>query len=463
MFETLRKLLESVSSCKYADIRHEVKDVSQFTCDNGEIESVNHIKEDGFHIRCLHKGGIAQASVVDMSQIPEQFKALKHHAEQEARLFNEKVEFADAPVVKDKVLAKPEVDLRKVTFDEKKNLLLNYVNLLKKSSKKIEHVVGTYFESISKSTLVTTEGTELEEEILFCRISGRIISKEGNRVESAKFSIGACDEFKRLLNREDTLLAQAKIAVDLLKAEPVKKGVYDVICDPELTGIFTHEAFGHLSEADAITANEPLIEIMQIGKIIGSPILNIVDDGTIPYAPGTYKYDHEGVPSSKTYLIKNGKLVGRIHSRASAFKFGTVSTGNFRATSFNVNPLVRMSNIMIEAGNSKKEELIESIKDGLYLIGGKGGQTMGDLFTFGAQYGYTIRNGKIDKMICDINLSGNVYKTLMNIVGIADDFSIVEGGGCGKCRLGFYHMQMLEKSGVGGPHVKIKDIVIGGQ
>ena len=109
------------------------------------------------------------------------------------------------------------------------------------------------------------------------------------------------------------------------------------------------------------------------------------------------------------------------------------------------------------------EELLESTNDGLYLCGGKGGQTMGDLFTFGAQYGYEIKNGKQGKMVKDINISGNVFETLANIKKIGNDFGMGEGGGCGKSRAGLFDMQMLDKSGTGGPSVLINNVVIGGE
>ena len=88
---------------------------------------------------------------------------------------------------------------------------------------------------------------------------------------------------------------------------------------------------------------------------------------------------------------------------------------------------------------------------------------MGDLFTFGAQYGYEIRDGKLGRMVKDINISGNVFDTLNNILMVGDDFRMSEGGGCGKTRAGLFDMQMLDKSGTGGPSVLIKDVVIGGE
>ena len=125
-------------------------------------------------------------------------------------------------------------------------------------------------------------------------------------------------------------------------------------------------------------------------------------------------------------------LVGRLHSRLSAAQLNGETTGNYRATDYRYMPQVRMSNIFIEQGETPFEDLLIEADDGLYLCGGKGGQTMGDLFTFGAQYGYEIKNGKLGRMVKDINISGNVFETLGNISRIGNDFEMNEGGGCGK-------------------------------
>jgi len=119
--------------------------------------------------------------------------------------------------------------------------------------------------------------------------------------------------------------------------------------------------------------------------------------------------------------------------------------------------------VFIENGTAPFAQILDSVDKGYYLCGGKGGQTMGDIFTFGAWYGWEIRKGKLGKMVCEINLSGNVFTTLANIVMISNDFEMNEWGGCGKTRAALYDMQMLAKSGTGGPHIKIENVVIGGR
>ncbi|TET97970.1 MAG: TldD/PmbA family protein, partial [Candidatus Stahlbacteria bacterium] len=118
-------------------------------------------------------------------------------------------------------------------------------------------------------------------------------------------------------------------------------------------------------------------------------------------------------------------------------------------------PIIRMGNIFIEPGLDNFDNLLTRLKDGLYLIDAKGSQTSGENFTFGAQYGYIIKNGKLDKMIRDINISGNLYHTLQNIVAVGDDLELSRVGGCGKGQLNI-------RSCSGAPHILVNDVVVGG-
>jgi TldD protein len=138
-----------------------------------------------------------------------------------------------------------------------------------------------------------------------------------------------------------------------------------------------------------------------------------------------------------------------------AYDMGEELTGNAIAVGWQHTPIVRMSNIFIQPGSTTYDELLELVGTGLYICDPKGGSTMGDEFAFGAQYGYEIKNGKIDRPIKGINLSGNLFVTMKNILGIGDDLEFEEGGGCGK------DGQTNPQSGTGGPHTVIDRVIIG--
>jgi len=251
----------------------------------------------------------------------------------------------------------------------------------------------------------------------------------------------------------------ANRAVSLLSAPPVKGGKYTVITNPEMTGVFTHEAFGHLSEADFIYENPQMKALMVLGKRFGVAGLNIIDDGALPDGMGTHPYDDEGTPTRTNYIIQDGILVGRLHSRETAAKMDEEPTGNARAVHFHHPPIVRMTNTYIDAGQDKFEEMAKDIDLGVYAINAIGGQTAMEMFTFSAAYGYMIRDGEVAELVRDVVLTGNVFETLLNIDQIGDtvEWEPNTPGGCGKGG------QAPLKVGAGGPHIRIQNCVVGGQ
>jgi len=225
--------------------------------------------------------------------------------------------------------------------------------------------------------------------------------------------------------------------------------------NPMMTGVFTHEAFGHFSEADLIESLPAMRQKMEIGKQLGSDLVNIIDDATLTGLLGFYKYDDEGVSVRRVELMRNGVLTGRLHSRRTAAEFGEPVSGHNIAEDFRFAPIVRMGTIYIDQGADSFEELLKKLGTGIYLCYPKGGQTAGENFTFGAQYGYEVINGKLGKMLRDINVSGNLYTTLQNISAIGDTLEFTKRGGCGKGQTNI-------RSCFGGPHIIVNNLVIGG-
>ncbi|MBF8265111.1 MAG: peptidase U62, modulator of DNA gyrase, partial [Dehalococcoidia bacterium] len=173
-----------------------------------------------------------------------------------------------------------------------------------------------------------------------------------------------------------------------------------------------------------IYENPQLKEIMTLGRKFGGKHLNIADGAAIPGLRGSFTYDDEGTPSTKTYLIKDGILVGRLHSRETAAKMGEKPTGNARAVDYRFAPIVRMTNTIIEPGQASLEDLLKGIKEGVYVKNWYGGTTSMEMFTFSAGEAYMIRNGKIAEPIRPVVLTGNVFTTLENIDAIANDLDM---------------------------------------
>jgi TldD protein len=194
-----------------------------------------------------------------------------------------------------------------------------------------------------------------------------------------------------------------------------------------------------------------------LGRKFGWESLNIVDDATIPGLRGSYKYDDEGVAAARTYLIREGVLTGRLHSRETAAKMGEPLTGNARALDYRYPPIVRMSNTFIEPGLFSFEELLSDIKEGIYAKNWYGGTTSMEMFTFSAGEAYMIRNGKIAELLRPVMLTGNVFSTLKNIEAVGNDLGMNQGGGCGKGE------QAPLPVSNGSPHIRIRNCLVGGK
>ncbi|MFH0887604.1 MAG: TldD/PmbA family protein [Planctomycetota bacterium] len=455
MKEILSKALEKVDA-EYADIRYEDNQITRIIYAGKELKGVSFPKMKGGHIRVLKNGGWGTNSFNEPSKINKSVKLALEAATGVGNSIKKKVKLAPAPVIQEIIKVNPKKDPRKISFDQKKQLLERYNEMIL-SHPKIKTTNMIYREEYSRRYFINTDGTYIDQEILIVLASIGIVAKEGNLVQAVGVSVGGCDDYSRIEGREKLIEEKTKAAIDLLSAEPVKAGSYMAVINPDLAGVFIHEAFGHMSEADSIMFNPSMRQEMKIGRRLSKPILNVVDNGSLPDSIGSYRFDDEGIASRKTYLIKEGVLNGRLHSRETAAEFNEPLSGNTRAADYQYTPIVRMSNIFIENGTSTFDEMISSIQDGLYLIGGKGGQTVGDVFTFGAQYGYIIKNGRLTQMIRDINLSGNLFTTLMSISAIGNDLKVGESGGCGKGG------QMLTGSGYGSPHIKIDSLTIGGR
>jgi TldD protein len=199
-------------------------------------------------------------------------------------------------------------------------------------------------------------------------------------------------------------------------------------------------------------------DLMFLGREMGAESLNVVDDGSMDRTIGSLAFDDEGTPTNKTYLIRKGVLTGHLHSLETAAKMGAKPTGNARALGRKYPPVVRMTNTYIENAEIPVEDLFADVDDGIYACDAFGGQTEFEMFTFSAGYGYRIENGQIGDLVRDVVLTGNVFRTLKMIDGISNDLEICEGaGGCGKSG------QAPLPVGFGSPHIRIRDVVVGGE
>lgn len=450
----IKKALSS-SGVDYLEVRIEERSATSVVYQGRELDSVGTNTSRGGNVRALHKGGWGFASFNTIDQLPE--KAAE--AQKAARLVGrDRSRLAGVKPVRDTVRVRLADDPRKVTLREKEALAGRY-NRQIMGQAGIQSSRVRYEDVFKRQTFANTEGAEIVEERLYCGMGFSAIAKDGSNVQTAHDSFGGGAIGFRKLNRLEPLVEQVtRDAVDLLKAEKVEAGRYTVVIDPKMCGVFAHEAFGHLSESDHIHQNAKLRRMMRLGRRFGPTHLSIVDDATLAGERGRYHYDEEGVPAGRNYLIKNGVLVGRLHSRETAGLMGERPTGSARAISHQYKPIVRMGCTYIEPGRCSFRKMVGEIDRGIYVVSALGGMTELEMFTFSAMKAYRIDKGRIGPMVRDVILSGNVFQTLRNIDAVGDDLELYGGlGGCGK------DGQMPLPVSDGGPHIRIRNVVIGGR
>lgn len=452
------RLAEALKAAEgYVEIRVQDKDFSSLVYRRGETDKITVANDVGGCVRALVPGGgWGFATFNSLEGLTDRVREAV--ASSKAIEPEEEIKLAPVKPVEMIVRAEIEDDPRKHSLEEKVQLVEGYDSLIRSHDNRIIDNSVMYSDAFSTTHYINTEGAYFLRERMDVVLMARAMGKDGDNVQSAHDSWSSRQGFGVAVGKDDKVKRVAQLATDLLEADQVKAGKYTVVLDPLLAGVFIHEAFGHLSESDHIVENPQAREMMKLGRRFGPDELNIYEDGTVkPDIRGTIMIDDEGVPARKNYLVKEGVLVGRLHNRETAAKMNEPLTGNSRAQSYSHMPIIRMTNTAIAPGDVSFEDMIADIEEGIYCIDAYGGQTMMENFSFSSGHAFMIRNGKIEEMVRDAVLQGNLFQTLKNIEAIGDDFRWSNGAGrCGKGG-------QAAPVGMGSPHVRIKDVMIGGQ
>ncbi|WP_413174104.1 TldD/PmbA family protein [Anabaena azotica] len=452
----LSELIARYSSrVDYLMIRLEEAEGTDILLRGDKVETLSEGISIGGHVRACYKGGWGLSSFNQLATIKERIE----EAIAAARIVGDE-ETILAPIDPIKAICElplTGIDPRTVPLKQKKELCDRYTELLKSVDHRITTTSVRYGDSAQKVIIATSEGTLIEQSWVDMEMRFAATARNGDTVQTGRETIGSRKAYEDLVNLDAQVKSSAERAVTALSLPPVKGNTYTVVIDPILSGLFVHEAFGHLSEADMAYENPDLLEVMTLGRRFGSQELQIFDGAAPQGHRGSYFYDDEGTPATTTQLIKDGVLVGRLHSRETAGKLEEAPTGNARCLDYHFSPIVRMTNTWIERGNTPVVDLFTDIKEGVYARNWLGGMTNGEMFTFSAGEAWMIRNGKIAEPVKDVTLSGNVFQTLADIEAIGDDFYWDESGGCGKGG------QNGLPVGCGGPSLRIRDVVVGGE
>ena len=298
-------------------------------------------------------------------------------------------------------------------------------------------VNATLHDQQKRIMIVNSDGLKAEDLIPRNYLAASVVAEKDGRQERAGWNFGGRHEmsfFTPVLVEKLAGEVVNRVTV-LFEAEQPPAGEMPVVLGPGVTGILLHEAIGHGMEADFNRKGISTYSTM-IGKKVAEPFVNIVDEGITPRQLGSVNVDDEGIPGQRTMLVEKGILTGYLHDKISAGHYQVEPTGNGRRQSYQHYPIPRMRNTYMLSGENSPEEVIRSVKKGVYVEDISNGQVKigeGD-FAFYVSQGKMIEDGKITKPVKDINIMGNGPKMLQNVVMVANDLALYQGGtgNCGK-------------------------------
>jgi len=457
LLRAVEKALEGRAD--YFDVRSTDVTSTNLEMKNREVTRAISGREVGACVRVLYRGAWGFASTPDGRE-----PALAEAADRAARIARGisetvKEKSALAPVEPSKGTA--EIPMKKsfleMDIESKLELLESTYDAIKDYDF-IVNMTATYKDFYTIEEFESSDGSRVTTKTPRLLWSVEIVGRKDGDIQSVRRRIGNTMGFEAFDGDKQVTLARDAVAslVALLAGKSPPSGVMPVIVDNGLCGVFAHEAVGHASEGDLVATGNSCFEGL-LGEKIGSGLVTIKDNPTIPGLFGSFVYDDEGVKARTKVLIENGVLNDFILSRETAARLGMEPNGGARAESYHYRPIVRMSNTYIDRGDATFKEMLEGIQLGVYAKDSRGGQvnTSQGFFQFNAQEAYLIENGEITKPLRDVSLSGKTLDILKLIDMVGNDLTMGHPGICGKGQ--------SAPVGDGGPHIRISKCVIGGR
>jgi len=456
--DTLTKSVDYGRSlgAEYVEVRAQHLFKTLLTTKDGRVEGAKEGIEGGAGVRVLANGawGFVSLGKLDSKLLTEAAGEAVRLAKAASLRVKKPVKLADVKAVEDRVVATPRKSPQDVSMEEKIDNALAMDKTIFGYDSRIRSCTISYLDVTGTNYFVNSDGACIEQDKLY--VWSRILAsaREASIYASAREEIGSTSGYEVFDTEtpEKVGTMVAKRVVEQLKAKTPKGGSFPAVIGPNVVGVFIHEAMGHLAEADLTLSGSVLYD--KLGKQIASDAVTVYDDGTVEGAFGSFKYDDEGVRTQKTALIENGTLTGLMHNRETACKLNMDPTGNARAEDFRFEPIIRMRNTYLAAGDNTFEELIEGIDFGYYLKSFRGGQANLDgTFQVGIQEAYEIVKGQLGDAVRSASISGNTLETLRKVDGVGRDFELWSGR-CGKGQIAFICD--------GGPHIRVGEVIIGG-
>ena len=434
----------------------EYKQTEMLVFDNGRLKQATYDTAQGFGLRAVKDEAVGYAHASDLSEA-----ALTRAADAvRAVKGGHTGTYSQAPGRTNHKLYSDDNPLAAPAFETKVKLLAEIDAFARAKDPRVRQVTASLGATWQVVEILRTDGSTYRDIRPLVRLNISVVTGDGDRQETGSYGFGGRESFERFIAPEawqgavDEAVRQALVNLD---AVPAPAGEMDVVLGAGWPGVMLHEAVGHGLEGDFNRKKTSAFAGL-MGKQVAAKGVTVVDDGTMQARRGSLSIDDEGTPTNRTVLIEDGILVGYMQDRQNARLMNMKPTGNGRRESHAHVPMPRMTNTYMLAGDKPREEIIASVKNGLYAVSFGGGQvdiTSGK-YVFQCTEAYKIENGKVTAPVKGAMLIGNGPTDLNRITMIGDNFALDPGiGTCGKNGQGV-------PVGVGQPSLRMDKITVGG-
>ena len=424
--------------------------------DNGRLKTANYSTDQGFGLRAVagEAAGYAHASELSEAALLRAADAVS------AVKSGYSGTLAEAPPRTNRHLYSDENPIGAPSFAEKAKLLTEIDAYVRGADPRVRQVTASLAASWQHVEIVRGDGQIVRDIRPLVRLNVSVVVGDGDRQESGSYGAGGRKGFGEFVAEDswkhaaDEALRQALVN---LSAVPAPAGTFDIVLSSGWPGVMLHEAVGHGLEGDFNRKKTSAFAGL-MGSQVAAKGVTVVDDGTIAERRGSLTIDDEGTPTNRNVLIEDGKLVGYMQDRQNARLMGVKPTGNGRREGYAHQPMPRMTNTYMTEGQYTPEEIIASVKNGVYAVSFGGGQvdiTSGK-FVFGCTEAYMIEDGKVTQPIKGAMLIGNGPDAMHRVSMVGNDLKLDNGiGMCGKAGQGV-------PVGVGQPHLRMNAMTLGG-
>ncbi len=443
----------------YADLYFEYRQNEGVSLEEGMVKNCSRSTANGVGVRVLAEAKTGYAYTDDIT-----IKNLELAARTARAIAQDRAEPAAVPVAAGRGAAHDlypiQTPVNEVALEKKVELLYEIDQFARALDARVKNVFVSLASEHKVILIAGSQGLVVGDIQPLTRLNVTCIAEENGNRQIGSFGGGGRVEFGFFVDRKDWqryAREAARQAILNLSAIDAPAGTMDVVLGPGWPGILLHEAIGHGLEGD-FNRKKTSAFSDRIGQRVASELCTVIDDGTIPSRRGSINIDDEGTPTQRTVLIENGILRGYLQDKLNAGLMKTAPTGNGRRESYAHIPMPRMTNTFMLAGSDAPEDILRSVKKGLYAVSFGGGQvdiTSGK-FVFSASEAYLIEDGKVTDPVKGATLIGNGPDVLTRVSMVGSDLKLDEGvGTCGKDG-------QSVPVGVGLPTIKIDGLTVGG-